>query len=371
MRTQLSEELSALPEIPPQSAQAYRKHLGELVEKVNTRMRSRADISLLIGENPMRVMFDNHQNHALFMSNVFSLNAFALLADTLPWVYRTYHRHGFDWQYFPAHLESWVQVLEQTMAPDMADPLIRVYKWMQSHHADFIELAGRSSPLRQAPAPEWKQTFDAFIRALITADRKACTDLAARSVTSAAGLGDFYLNVVQPAMYTVGSMWENGEISVATEHLASALVNRMMSMQYIELMQSPAAEKGRVVVTAAPNEFHEIGATRVANALEAEGWEVSYLGANTPSGDLLAFVSSGNIDILAISASLPFNLGGIGSVIKQIRSWPVNAQPKIMLGGLVFLDHPELAEKLGADATAKDCKQAVELAETWRKKQNQ
>lgn len=371
MRSQLIEEISALPEIPPQSAQAYRAHLGELVEKVNTQMRARADISLLIGEKPLRVMFDNHQNHALFMSNVFSLNAFALLADTLPWVYRTYHHHGFDWQYFPAHLESWVQALEQTMAPDVADPLIRVYQWMQSHHADFIELARRPSPLRQEPAPEWKQTFDAFVRALLAADRRACTDLAARSVTSAGDLGAFYLNVVQPAMYTVGNMWENGEISVATEHLASALVNRMMSMQYIELMQSPAAYKGKVVVTAAPNEFHEIGATMVANALEAEGWEVSYLGANTPPEDLMGFVSSGNIDILAISASLPFTLEAIGSVIRQIRSWPENAQPKIMLGGLVFLDHPELAEKLGADATAKDCKQAVALAETWQKKQNQ
>ncbi|MCF8026113.1 MAG: cobalamin-dependent protein [Desulfobacteraceae bacterium] len=371
MGSQLSEEISALPEIPPQSAQAYRTHLGDLVEKVNTRMHARPDISLLIGENPIRMMFDNHQNHALFMSNVFSLNAFALLADTLPWVYRTYHHHGFDWQYFPAHLESWVQVLEQTMAPDIADPLIRVYKWMQSHHADFIELAGRPSPLRQAPAPQWKQTFDALVQALLAGDRRACKDLAARSVISAGDLGAFYLNVVQPAMYTVGNMWENGEISVATEHLASALVNRMMSMQYIELMQPPAADKGKVVVTAAPNEFHEIGATMVANALEAEGWEVSYLGANTPPEDLLGFVSSGNIDILAISASLPFNLEAIGSLIKHIRSWPQNAQPKIMLGGLVFLDHPELAEKLGADATAKDCKQAVELAETWQKKQNQ
>ena len=371
MRSQLIEEISALPEIPPQSSQAYREHLGDLVEKVNTRMRSRADISLLIGANPMRMMFDNHQNHALFMSNVFFLNAFALLADTIPWVYRTYHRHGFDWQYFPAHLESWVQVLEQTMTPDIADPLIRVYKWMQSHHANFIELARRPSPLRQEPVPEWKQTFDAFVRALLAGDRKACADLAARSVTSAGDLGDFYLNVVQPAMYTVGDKWENGEISVATEHLASALVNRMMSMQYIELMYPPAVDKGKVVVTAAPNEFHEIGATMVANALEAEGWEVSYLGANTPPEDLLAFVSSVSIDILAISASLPFNLEAIGSVIKQIRSWPVNAQPKIMLGGRVFLDHPELAEKLGADAMAEDCKQAVEVAETWRKKQNQ
>ncbi|MFW5936838.1 MAG: cobalamin B12-binding domain-containing protein [Desulfosalsimonas sp.] len=371
MRSELFEEISALPEIPPQSAQAYRAHLGEMVEKVNALMRERADIALLIGENPMRMMFDNHQNHALFMSNVFSLNAFALLADTLPWVYRTYHHHGFDWQYFPAHLESWVQVLEQTMAPDIADPLIRVYKWMQSHHADFIELAGSPSPLRQAPAPEWKSTFDAFIRALLAADRKACTDLAARSVISAGGLVDFYLNVVQPAMYTVGNMWENGEISVATEHLASALVNRMMSMQYIEMMRFLPADKGNVVVTAAPNEFHEIGATMVANALEAEGWDVSYLGANTPTEDLLGFVSSGNIDILAISASLPFNLEAIGSVIKHIRSWPESAQPKIMLGGLVFLDHPGLAEKLGADATARDCKQAVALAQTWQKKQNQ
>ena len=44
---------------------------------------------------------------------------------------------------------------------------------------------------------------------------------------------------------------------------------------------------GIVVVTTAPNEFHEIGAWMIANTLEGDGWDIHFLGSNTPKRDLL------------------------------------------------------------------------------------
>ncbi|MBS3780896.1 MAG: hypothetical protein KGY41_10925, partial [Desulfovermiculus sp.] len=72
-------DLSELPQIPEASVQAYKEHLAALVEKVNGLMSSRPDLRLLIGENPLSMMFANHKNHALFMSNVFALHQYELL----------------------------------------------------------------------------------------------------------------------------------------------------------------------------------------------------------------------------------------------------------------------------------------------------
>ncbi|MCF8094091.1 MAG: cobalamin-dependent protein [Desulfobacteraceae bacterium] len=365
MQTDFMHYINELPEIPEQSALAFKNHLGELVEKVNSMMASRADVGILTGNNPVLMMFDNHKNHALFMSNVFSLGAWELLVKTIPWVYRTYYNYGFDYAYFPAHFKAWCRALEQLLPPDDAAPLIKVYEWMQARHEDFIRGSEQYSQDVPEPAADWRETCETFVQGLLAADRTTCMEIAAKSAASANRLADFYLNVIQPAMYAVGSKWEAGEISVAKEHLASAIVNRIMSMQYLEVMKQPAQSKGKAVVTASANEFHEIGTTMVANLLEADGWDVAYLGANTPVKDFLEFVSSHDFYIVAISASMVFNLESIRNAIEHIRSWSVTKQPWIMVGGLVFNYAPELAEKLGADGYAPDCRQAVVLADKW------
>jgi len=367
MDSDLQYEIGQLPEIPEKAALSHKQHLGEMVEKVNKRMSRRPDLNLLIGNNPLSMMFENHKNHAVFMSNVFILNEYPLLLNTIPWMYRAYHGHGFSFDYFSAHLRTWRQVLEETLAPEDAACLVAVYDWIISRHGQFIRLSEQSVSGAPEPAQQWQPVYQAFLQSLLNADRHGAMALARDAVPDLSGLNAFYVNVVQPAMYAVGSMWESGELSVAREHLASAIVNRVMSAQYIELMESPENFRARAVVTAGANEFHEIGATMVANALEADGWEVFFLGANTPVSELLEYVSAREFDLVAISATIPFNLEAIQNIIQGIRAWPRDKQPKIMVGGQAFADYPELARKFGADGFAENSSQAVALAEKWLK----
>ncbi len=367
MDSDLQKAIEQLPEIPDKTALSYKQHLGEMVEKVNKRMSRRPDLNLLTGDNPLRMMFDNHKNHAVFMSNVFSLNEYPLLINTIPWVYRVYHGHGFSFDYFPAHLRTWREVLEETLEPEDAACLVALYDWIISRHEDFIRLSKQSVQRASEPARPWRPVYQEFLQCLLKADRHGAMALAEEAVPDLSGLNPFYINVVQPAMHAVGSMWESGEVSVAKEHLASAIVNRIMSAQYIKLMESPENFRAKAVVTAGANEFHEIGPTMVANALEAEGWDVTFLGANTPVGELLEYASAQEFDLVAISATIPFNLEDIHNVIRGIRAWPRDKQPRIMVGGQAFADYPELARKFGADGFAEDSSQAVALAEKWLK----
>lgn len=366
MEDKMIAELSELPQIPEASAQAYKDHLAALVERVNSLMSSRADLRLLIGENPLSLMFANHKNHALFMSNVFALHQYELLVHIVPWVYRAYHSQGFSYTYFPAHLQAWRSALQEMLPADAAEPLVSVYDWMLSRHEDFIDRSERARFTAPEPEGAWNEVYRELVQALVRGDRHKVMQLGQEAVQSSRDLVDFYLQVLQPAMYTIGEMWESGEISVAKEHLASALVNRLMSMQYIDFMRSDEEKKGKVIVSAAPNEFHEIGATMVANSLELDGWDVEYLGANMPQKDLLEFVSAHKPDILALSVAMPFNLESVQSVIQGIKSWSEGNRPKIMLGGLAFEGFPQLPEKLGADGYARKCDQAVQMARTWQ-----
>jgi len=369
MDEQVHNHLVELPSIPESSAQAYKDNLAALVEKVNKIMSSRSDIKLLIGDNSKQVMFDNHKNHGIFMSNVLALQQYSLLVHTISWVYRAYHSHGFSYAYFPAQLQAWRTALQQTLRQDSSKPLLAIYDWMLSRHEDFI--AWSQEPRFASPEPDevWRSLYQDFVQALIRGDKQKVLQLGKDAVGSSEELSSLYLQVLQPAMYTVGEMWERGEISVAKEHLASALINRLMSMQYIDLIRPREKKLGKALVSAASNEFHEIGATMVANCLELDGWDVEYLGANMPLDELLLYVAAHEPDILALSVAMPFNLEAVQDVIHNIRTWEARPRPKILVGGLAFHELPDLAEQIGADGYAADCSQAVRMARKWQRKQ--
>ncbi|WP_291320301.1 cobalamin-dependent protein [Desulfonatronospira sp.] len=358
-------EVQALPRIPEESAQAYRDNLFFMVEQVNRIMTSRTDRHLLIGNNPVGMMLDNHKNHAVFMSNVFLFNRYELLLAVVPWVYRSYRNQGFAHAYFPAHLQAWKKVLSEHLPDQINAPLLQVYDWLLAHHEEFIACSKNTSFLNIHISAQWDDVVQRFVRAVLQGDSKSSLSISREHVTGPENLQEFYLQVIQPAMYLIGEKWEMGEISVAKEHLASATVNRILAQQYLEFMPAVEPTRPSVLVTTAANEFHEMGAQMVANTLELDGWAVQYLGANTPNQDLLDLVHEKQPFILAMSIAMPFNLGSAQQIIGHIQGWPAENRPRIMLGGLALQTMPGLTQVLGADGYARDCQQAVDLARKW------
>lgn len=365
MTNNIYEALDSLPKVPLQSAQAYRNNLGALLEGVNSRLISRSDLDELIGHNPRKMMFDNHKHHGEFMAEVFDLQTYSLLLSIVPWAYRTYGNQGFSFAYFPIQLQAWRNSIQEVLPAEKAAPILSVYGWMLDHHQEFIRLSEEPSSPGELADPVWRETQETFLQALLQGDHRTCSELGERLVDSINDLQEFYTKVVQPSMYIVGDMWEKGQISVSKEHLASALVNKVMASQYIRLMKDMELSKGKAVVSSVANEFHEIGAQMVANCLEGDGWDVDFLGSNVPEKDFLEHVFDVSPDIVALSVAMPFNLGPAKRIVQAVKTSGLENPPKVMLGGAAFVSFPHLPMRLGADGYAEDCQKAVDLARSW------
>lgn len=366
MNQDMLQEIADLPLIPESSARAYHEHLTFLLDRVNKELASRQDLSSLIGQNPPEAMFDNHRNHAVFMDNVFQLSLFSLLIDIVPWVYRAYNNHGFSLDYFPVHLRAWKEALRESLDPEAAAPLIRVYDWILSHHEDFIALSRETPSGKEDTGLPDSEERGRFLRALLQGNRQDTLRISREQVSTPQDLKRFYEDILQPAMYRIGDLWEQGDISVSKEHLASALANMAVSSQYIQVMSETEPWKGRVLVSAASNEFHVLGPQMIANCLEAEGWEVDYLGADTPALDLVSYIKDRAPDVVALSVTMSFNLIKAKEIIDQILEEFQQSRPWLLLGGLAFAGHPELVSRMGADGYAEDCTRAIELVQEWR-----
>lgn len=351
-----------LTPVAPEALAAYLRHGEALLEQVNQTLLDRTDLPQLLGGNPQQIMFDNHRYHFDFMANVFEFQAYDMLVRMVPWVYRAYMSHGFSADYFLVELEAWVDALRGCLAEE-AGSVVNIYEFLLQNHALFLELA-KPYPESGAQSRDDDSDEAVFYRHLLDGDFQECFRLSRNLLERSGSLDRLYLEIIQPAMYRIGRDWETGRISVAKEHLASAIVMRLLASIY-PLLNPPPTLKGKVVITAAPNEFHEIGAWMVANALELDGWKTVFLGANTPRTDLLNLVQSEQPKVLALSIAMPFNLRHVKKILHGVKNLPCDQRPRTLVGGQVFRLSDRLQQTLGADGYADNCAAARNLLQQW------
>ena len=131
-------------ELPPTAAEAAREYAQKreaLVTEVDRRMLQRLDLERLVGEDNNAMMQDNHANHARFVANILQHPDPEVLVDTVLWVFRAYRSHGFHLSYWPAQLNTWVEVLQQQLSPGAFGGVYPLYQWFIVSQPAFAALS--------------------------------------------------------------------------------------------------------------------------------------------------------------------------------------------------------------------------------------
>jgi methanogenic corrinoid protein MtbC1 len=351
-----------LSAVPTAARLAFHQSLGTLTDDVNRTLEARPDLAGLIGVDNLDLMRDNHANHASFMDNVFFLGNFKLLARIVPWVYRVYTARGFSLDYFPVELQAWADAIGNRLPSHLSEPILNVYAWMIRHHGDFAEQA--RLPDAAATSPALSVDLGRFVGVFLEGDFKAAERLTKEALGESPELEEFYLWILDPVMREIGRLWEHSLVSSAQEHVASALVTRMMSVAYSRIDRGPTLGK-RVVACSGPHEQHQIGAWMVSDLLEARGWDARLLGADPSPEGLLSLLDEFRPAVLALSVTVPFHLRDAAQLIESVRRRPGLEDLRIMVGGQAFAMDASLATAIGADGYAPDARSAALLAEGW------
>jgi len=214
-----------------------------------------------------------------------------------------------------------------------------------------------------APATGAEETYRAYLLAVRAGDRRAAFRAIDEAHEGGLDVGCIYLDVFQPALREVGRLWQENEITVADEHLATAITQAAM-MRLYERAYAWDADGGPTLVAACVDvERHEVGLRMLCDLLELRGWSTRYLGAAVPVEGLVAMVRGAPPDAIALSATIAPHLPRLRAAIAAIREALGDAAPPILVGGRPFLDDPALAARLGADLTAPDAVSAVAMLE--------
>lgn len=184
-------------------------------------------------------------------------------------------------------------------------------------------------------------------------------------------LETLFLDLLAPTARLLEDMWQadlcdSTDVTVGLCHLQQLL--REYSPAFETEVEHPA--HGRRVLWAqlpgAPCTFELKNAFGVRIAEEffrRAGWEV--WGGNPASmNELVAMVRREWFDLVGLTVCADTPLEQVASVIGAIRRASCNRALGVMVGGAMFVDHPEWVTQVGADAIAVDGRQAILQAQS-------
>lgn len=142
---------------------------------------------------------------------------------------------------------------------------------------------------------EWRARLQATLEAFDeTGGHRVLT-----TVFDELGVEDALTQVVLPYLHDVGDRWSNGTIGVGQEHFASNVIRLRLSV----LMGADEPADGPLAVLACmPGERHEFGLMATTIALSRLGWRTCYLGASTPTTELVHSCRTLEPDVVVLSA---------------------------------------------------------------------
>ena len=191
---------------------------------------------------------------------------------------------------------------------------------------------------------------------LVAGDEQGSWDIVQNAMASGIDATDVYLEVVTPALATIGDEWSDGTISVGQEHQASVVVHRLIGRLGPQFARR-GRKRGTIVLGAPAGDNHALPSALFADLLRGEGFTVIDLGSDTPPASFVdAALGAERLVAVGITATALDNEVAIAEAITALRG---ATDTTIVVGGGAAAE-PD-AERLGADCWGGSGRDALAL----------
>lgn len=175
---------------------------------------------------------------------------------------------------------------------------------------------------------------------------------------------DIIKNEIIPALNEVGVGFENKKVYLPQLLMSAEASKSAFEEIKTSLKTESATNKCTIVLATVKGDIHDIGKNIVKLLLENYGFKVCDLGKDVPPEIIVKKAVELKAPIIGLSALMTTTVSSMEETINLLRK----SAPwcKIIVGGAVLTK--EYAERIGADAYAKDAMEAVRYAEKVNEK---
>lgn len=248
-----------------------------------------------------------------------------------------------------SRLQEFASVIENIIVPRL----------LMSHVNNNTSVANEKVSLRNVAVSD-------FIKLTTQDDPGVAIEYVRHLMASGVPFQDVLLELMAPAARVLGERWEQDQASFVEVALGVARMHRILREfdGVPSHLWSDAGFGRHALLLPAPGELHSFGLRLVQEFLLRESWTVN----NQPVATIeeLGNVVAGDwYDIVGLSLSGETNVDSFLESIRIIRRKSKNRHVKIIVGGHLFVEKPELIESCGSDAYAVDAPATVTIVNGW------
>ena len=218
---------------------------------------------------------------------------------------------------------------------------------------------GATEQLFAAYRPPDLPQVAALTKCLIDGDVQTARSLSQTSWEASGDYVEIATRLFQPALYDVGTLWQRNEITVAQEHLATAIVQTLLTQFYLTAVMFTEPSQRTALFAGIEGSQHVLGLRIVSDAFDLAGWTVQFLGADTPSDALVAHIDRVKPEIAGFSVSMVQQLPALQRVVGVLKAELGSQCPIILVGGISTNQYDDAWRWIGADAWSPDAGRAV------------
>ena len=246
--------------------------------------------------------------------------------------------------------DSSMAALERTLRSEVIPRLVR------AHREPWRE--GQSEAVGPGPGDA-----DRFLLELLSDQPPSRYPTVEMLLAEGAELDALCLGLFGPVANRLGTLWRDDRCDFTTVTVALGRLHRLMRelSAMFDTARPRIARPPRALLAQPADEQHLFGLAMVAEFLRRDGWDViGGVGAAVP--DAGGRVRDEWVDVVGFSIGGDERLDWLRENILRVRAMSCNEHVRILVGGPVFVTHPEWAAEVGADGTARDASAAVDLA---------
>jgi corrinoid protein of di/trimethylamine methyltransferase len=171
------------------------------------------------------------------------------------------------------------------------------------------------------------------------------------------------IEALRAGMTIIGEKFERKDYYLTDMIFAAEIFSGAMNLLEPHIEKITTEVLGKVVIGTAQGDIHDIGKNIVASLLKCAGFEVIDLGVDVPPEKIVETVKKVKPDIVGLSGLLTTSFEPMAQVIERLEKEGLRGSIRILVGGGPV--NEEWAQKVKADAFAKDAVEAVKLAKQY------
>ena len=169
---------------------------------------------------------------------------------------------------------------------------------------DVAALAARrrlgQEPARPIRVRDWAAQAHGLYKAIVQGEETVARHRLDR-LAGGVSLIDLCEHVIAPALRRVGDGWAAGHVSIAQEHRASAICERLLATH---ARQPAGRPRGTAVVATPPGERHSLPALMAAACLREDRWLVHHLASDLPVDEVTQLADQVGAGLVVLSSAM-------------------------------------------------------------------